>query len=185
MIEQSPGASTLVKRGTAVSAVASLGPQRLTVPELEGKSLQSAQVTLAAGGLALGPTLQVFTPGAAAGVVVAQDPEPGDLVSPAAEVRVFLAQGGPARRMVMPDLVYRDYEEVRAFFERAGLRLGRVNFEVYEGAREGTILRQFPLAGHPLTVADAVSLVVATSDEELPGTAAAVAVPRRDAAPAP
>lgn len=185
VIEQSPGASTLVKRGTAVSAVVSLGPQRLTVPELEGKSLQSAQVTLAAGGLELGPTLKVFAPGAAAGVVVAQDPEPGALVSPAAEVRVFLAQGGPARRMVMPDLVYRDYEEVRAFFERAGLRLGRVNFEVYEGARQGTILRQFPLAGHPLTAADAISLVVATSDDELPGTAAAVAVPRRDGAPAP
>jgi serine/threonine-protein kinase len=183
VIEQSPSASALVKRGAAVGVVVSLGPQRSTVPELEGKSLQSAQVTLAAGGLALGPTLKVFSPGAAAGVVVAQAPGPGALVSPAAEVRVFLAQGGGGRRMVMPDLVYRDYEEVRAFFERAGLRLGRVNFEVYEGARQGTILRQFPLAGHPLTAADAISLVVATSDDELPGTAAAVAVPRRDAPP--
>lgn len=183
VIEQSPAASTLVKRGAAVGAVVSLGPQRLTVPELEGKSLQSAQVTLAAGGLALGPTLKVLSPAAAAGVVVAQDPQPGALVSPAAEVRVFLAQGGGGRRMVMPDLVYRDYDEVRRFFERAGLRLGRVTFEVYEGARQGTILRQFPLAGHPLTVTDAISLVVATNEEELPGTDAAVAVPRPDAPP--
>lgn len=167
VIEQGPAASTLVKRGTTVGAVVSLGPQRLTVPELKGKSLQSAQVTLAAGGLALGPTLKVLSPSAAAGVVAAQDPEPGELVSPAAEVRVFLAQGGGGRRMVMPDLVYRDYEQVRRFFERAGLRLGRVTFEVYEGAREGTILRQFPLAGHPLTAADAISLVVATSEDEL------------------
>jgi eukaryotic-like serine/threonine-protein kinase len=180
VIEQSPAASTLVKRGAAVGAVVSLGPQRLTVPELEGKSLQSAQVTLAAGGLALGPTLRVFRPGAAAGVVVAQDPDPGELTSPGAEVRVFLAQAGGAPRLIMPDLVYRDDDEVRAFFERAGLKLGRVTFEVYEGAREGTILRQFPLAGHPLTAADAVSLVVAAGDaaDDLAGTAAAVAVPR-------
>ena len=185
VIEQSPPASSLVKRGASVGAVVSLGPQRLSVPQLVGKSQQSAQVTLAAGGLALGSTLKVFDPGTAAGVVVAQDPAPGALVSPAAEVRVFLAQGGPGRRLIMPDLVYRDYDLVRAFFERAGLKLGRVTFEIYEGAREGTILRQFPLAGHPLTAADAVSLVVAAGDaaDDLAGTAAAVAVPRPGAAP--
>lgn len=184
VIEQSPPASALVKRGTSVGAVVSLGPQRLTVPQLVGKSQQSAQVTLAAGGMALGSTLKVFQPGTAAGIVVAQDPETGELVSPAAEVRVFLAQGGAGRRLIMPDLVYRDYDGVRAFFERAGLKLGRVTFEIYEGAREGTILRQFPLAGHPLTAADAVSLVVAAdaAADDLAGTAAAVAVPRPGAA---
>lgn len=186
VIEQTPAASSLVKRGAAVGTVVSLGPQRLTVPELEGKSLQSAQVTLAAGGMTLGPTLEVFAPGTAAGVVVTQDPEPGTLVSPATEVRVFLTQAAGGPRVIMPDLIYRDYDEVRAFFERAGLRLGRVTFEIYEGAREGTILRQFPLAGHPLTAADAVSLVVATGDvaDDLPGTAAAVSVPRPGAPPA-
>ncbi|HEX2163198.1 MAG TPA: PASTA domain-containing protein, partial [Thermoanaerobaculia bacterium] len=183
VVEQSPGESTLVKRGAVVEAVVSLGPQRVTVPELLGKSMQSAQVTLAAGGLALGPALRVFAPGTAAGVVVAQEPGPGELVSPAAEVRVFLAQAGGGERYVMPDLVYRDYEEVRRFFEGAGLRLGRVTFEIYEGAREGTILRQFPLAGHPLTAADAISLVVATGEaaDDLLGAAAAVAVPRPEA----
>lgn len=186
VIEQTPVASSLVKRGASVGTVVSLGPQRLTVPELEGKSLQSAQVTLAAGGLTLGPTLKVFAPGTAAGIVVTQDPEPGRLVSPAAEVRVFLTQAAGGPRVIMPDLIYRDYDQVRAFFERAELRLGRVTFEIYEGAREGTILRQFPLAGHPLTAADAVSLVVAAGDaaDELPGTAAATSVPRPGAPPA-
>jgi serine/threonine-protein kinase len=164
VIEQTPSASALVKRGTAVVSVVSLGPQRLSVPELESKSLQSAQVTLAAAGLTLGDTLKVFSSSTAPGVVVAQQPAPGGLVAPSTEVRLFLAQGGGARRFIMPDLVYRDYDEVRAFFERAGLRLGRVTFEVYEGAREGTILRQFPLAGHPLTAGDAISLVVATGE---------------------
>lgn len=183
VIEQTPAASSLVKRGTSVAAVVSLGPQRLTVPELEGKSMQSAQVTLAAGGLTLGPTLKVFASGTAAGVVVAQDPAAGRLVSPQTEVRIFLTKAAGAKRMIMPDLIYRDYDEVRAFFDRAGLRLGRVTFEVYEGAREGTILRQFPLAGHPLTAADAVSLVVATgaAADDLPGTAAATSVPRPEA----
>lgn len=181
VIEQTPAAGSLVKRGTAVGAVVSLGPQRLTVPELEGKSLQSAQVTLAAGGLTLGPTLKVFAAGTPAGVVVAQDPAAGRLVSPATEVRVFLTQAAGGRRIIMPDLIYRDYDHVRAFFERAGLRLGRVTFEIYEGAREGMILRQFPLAGHPLTAADAVSLVVATGNVDDRWGGATTPAPRREA----
>ena len=51
----------------------------------------------------------------------------------------------------MPDLVYRDYEQVRPYFEQLGFRFGSVKFERYEGVAAGVILRQFPLPGHPLT----------------------------------
>ena len=167
LLAQSPGPSTLVKRGATVTAATSLGPQRLEAPELTGKSLQSAQVTAAAGGVTVGRILSIYRDGAAPNTVVAQSPEPGELLAPEGEVDVLLARAGSAQRFVMPDLVYRDYDTVRRFFDRTGVRLGRVTFEVYEGAREGMILRQFPLAGHPLTRRDAISLVVAASPEAL------------------
>ena len=63
----------------------------------------------------------------------------------------------------MPDLVYRDYERVRLYFEQLGFKFGSVKFERYEGVAAGVILRQFPLPGHPLTREDPVSLVVATA----------------------
>lgn len=169
VLEQSPGPRSLVKRGATITAVLSLGPQRLTAPALTGRSFQAAQVALAAAGLTLGRTLQVYSRSAASGTVVAQDPPAGTPVPPDGAVDLLLSQGGSARRYVMPDLVYRDYEQVRGFFERAGLRVGRVTFEIYEGAPEGTVLRQFPLAGYPLTPQEAVSLVVAAGPESLPG----------------
>jgi beta-lactam-binding protein with PASTA domain len=64
----------------------------------------------------------------------------------------------------MPDLVYRNYEDARRFFQQRGFRVGSVKFEVYAGIREGVILRQFPLAGHPLRRNDAISLVVSTTE---------------------
>jgi beta-lactam-binding protein with PASTA domain len=64
----------------------------------------------------------------------------------------------------MPDLVYRDYEQVRPYFERLGFKFGNVKFERYEGVAAGVILRQFPLPGHPLTREVPVSLVVATAE---------------------
>lgn len=161
VLEQRPTPRTLVKRGRTVDVVLSLGPQRVQVPDLVGRSFQSAQVALSSAGLTLGRTLQVFSARAPAGTVVEQVPRPAATAPPDGVVDVILAQASTAHRYLMPDLVNRDYDDVRRFFERAGLRLGRVTFDLYEGAREGTILRQFPLAGHPITPQDAVSLVVA------------------------
>ncbi|HEX2224617.1 MAG TPA: PASTA domain-containing protein, partial [Thermoanaerobaculia bacterium] len=67
-------------------------------------------------------------------------------------------------RWVMPDLVYRDYEDVRRAFEARGFRLGSIKFERYEGVAEGVILRQYPMPGHPVTKRDSISLTVATAD---------------------
>ena len=66
----------------------------------------------------------------------------------------------------MPDLVYRDYDLVRLFFERRGFQLGGVKPEIYEGVPPGVILRQYPLAGHPLTRSDVISLVISTVPTE-------------------
>ncbi|MEM7048707.1 MAG: PASTA domain-containing protein [Acidobacteriota bacterium] len=162
VVEQQPRARTLVKRGSTVQLVLSLGPQKTQVPSLRGQSLQSAQVALANSGLALGRTLRVYEPTLEPGTVVEQAPATGEVVPPGATVDALLSLGGSAERYIMPDLVYRDYETVRRFFENRKFRLGSVKFETYEGARDGAILRQFPLAGHPLTRREAISLVVAT-----------------------
>lgn len=162
---QSPDPRTLVKRGSGVTVVLSLGPQRVKVPDLTRRMLPEAQAALSGTGLALGKILGAYGPaGAVSGAVLEQDPDPGAAVAPATPVDLLLIMGTPAERYVMPDLVYRDYDLVRASFERQGFRFGSVRFEQYEGVVAGVILRQFPLPGHPLSKDDPVSLVVATSD---------------------
>lgn len=163
VVQQNPGEGALVKRGSTVSVIPSLGPQRLSVPDLSGQSVQSAQVLLAAAGLGLGRTVEVFSEGATPGSVVAQQPKAGGAVAPGATVDLLVARKGSALTYVMPDLVYRDYDEVRRFFEGRGFRIGSVKFERYEGIRPGIILRQFPVAGHPLGRGDTISLVVAAA----------------------
>jgi beta-lactam-binding protein with PASTA domain len=66
----------------------------------------------------------------------------------------------------MPDLIYRSYDDVRGFFEQRGFHLGSVRFETYEGIPPGIVLRQFPLAGHPLHPQDPIALVVAATQPE-------------------
>jgi eukaryotic-like serine/threonine-protein kinase len=163
---QTPDPRTLVKRGSIVTVVLSLGPRRVEVPDLRARTLPAAQAAISGTGLALGRILGAFAVNrqAPAGSVLEQDPDPGASVAPATGVDLLLAMATPGERYVMPDLVYRNYELVRPYFERLGFKFGSIKFERYEGVAAGVILRQYPLPGHPLTRDDAISMVVATAE---------------------
>lgn len=160
VLRQSPPAGTLVKRGATLQVVLSRGPQLMAVPDVRGEALQAAQVTLAAAGLAVGRTSGVHTLDALPGSVHEQFPPAGDRVGRSSTVDLYLTTSSRAGIFLMPDLVYRDYEGVRRFFEVRGFRLGSVKFEPYESVAPGIVLRQFPLPGHPLRRQDVISLVV-------------------------
>jgi serine/threonine-protein kinase len=164
VVRQVPDARTIVKRGSGVQVILSLGPQRVEVPELLGTNLPAAQAALSGAGLALGKLLGAFAPDAQEGSVIGQDPDPGDAVAPASPVDMLLVMTVQRERYIMPDLVYRNYELVRPYFEQYGFRLGTVKYERYEGVAAGVILRQFPLPGHPFTKQEPISLVVATAE---------------------
>jgi len=164
VLEQSPGAGSLMKRGAAVEVVVSLGPERLIVPDVEGRTLQAAQVTLTSAGLGLGRIVNIYSHGLIPGTVVEQAPPVDSRVGRGTAVGLFLSAASHTDTYVMPDLVYRNFEIVRHFFERRGFRLGSIKFEPYEGLSPGIILRQYPLPGHPLGRQDVISLVVTTNE---------------------
>ncbi len=166
VVRQDPSEGALVKRGSAMVVVSSLGPQRIPVPDLDGQGLQSAQVLLAAAGLSLGRTVEIFADDTATGMVVGQQPAAGTTVAPGGTVDLMLAREGSTPAFVMPDLVYREYDRVQRFFDTRGFRLGSVKYERYEGIRPGVILRQYPQAGHPLRREDTIALVVAAEPQD-------------------
>lgn len=161
VLQQAPIPNSLAKRGGSVDVILSLGPELVSVPDVRGTALQAAQVTLNAAGLILGHTPTVFGDQHAPGTVVEQGLAPGGNVARGTAVDLYLCLESAHGTFVMPDLAYRDYEEVRRFFERQGFRLGSIKPEAYEGIAPGIVLRQFPLPGHPLRRQDVISLVIA------------------------
>lgn len=164
VVRQQPDARTFVKRGSSVQVIFSRGPQRVEVPDLTGKNLPASQAALSGAGLALGQLLGAFARDAQEGAVLAQHPDAGAAVAPRTPVDMLLVMSVQRERYIMPDLVYRNYDQVLPYFERYGFQLGSVKYERYEGVAAGVILRQFPLPGHPFTKQDNISLVVATAE---------------------
>jgi eukaryotic-like serine/threonine-protein kinase len=164
VVLQIPKGGTPAKRRTSVEVALSRGRELIEVPDLAEQPLQTVLVHLRAAGLVLGRSFGIYSPGGAEGTVVMQTPSPGSLVDPSTPVDLFLRLADVGASFVMPDLIYRDYDHVRAFFESRGFRFGSVKYELYEGAAPGVVLRQYPLPGHRLRQRDVISLVVAGGD---------------------
>ncbi len=159
---QIPAAGTAVKSGQLVRVFLSLGPRTIRVPDLSGMTPRTASFALRKNGLQDG-VLSYFRIASGTGIV-AQGVEAGSIAQPGTRVDVLVARSAPAVAYIMPDLIGRDFERVRMGFEARGFRVGGVKEQFYEGAPVGTILRQYPLAGHPLTQKDVVTFVIASSE---------------------
>lgn len=166
VLRQEPSPASVAKRRGVVRLIVSRGPQQVTVPDLTGRELHAAQMTLAAEGLAVGRVARVFASRGRAGEIVAQDPAAGSLTGRGQSIDLFILLENRAATWIMPDLAYLDYETVRRVFEARGFRFGSIKYEPYEGTAPGTVLRQYPLAGHPVEARDAISLVVAARGDQ-------------------
>ena len=163
---QSPAPDTAVKAGQTIRLFLSLGPKTIRIPELAGMSPRTAALALTKVGLKEGSVAAARLPMPAG--VVAQGAAAGTTAGPDAAVDVLVNRGAAEVAWVMPDLIGRDFERVRLAFAARGFRIGGVKTQPYEGAAEGTILRQFPIAGNPVTLRDTLSFVVAAPAEAAP-----------------
>ncbi|HVO50432.1 MAG TPA: PASTA domain-containing protein [Thermoanaerobaculia bacterium] len=159
---QAPAADTAVKSGQTVRLFLSLGPRAVRMPDLTGLPARAATLALSKAGLKEAAVASVRLPGPTG--VVAQGVSPGTIAGPDTPVDVLVNRGAPDVAWVMPDLIGRDFERVKTAFEERGFRIGGVRSQSYEGAATGTILRQFPLAGAPVTRRDALSFVIASPE---------------------
>ncbi len=156
-----PGAS--IKNSRALRVSVSLGPKRVTVPAVAGRSLREAQLLLEHAGLGTFRvvTTEDVTP---AETVVMQDPPAGEapLRDPVA-VTLLVSRGPASADYVMPDLIGRPAEGTLQALQQAGLRTADIVYRSYPGAPPGIILKQAPTAGFRVTPRTVVAVEVSGS----------------------
>jgi beta-lactam-binding protein with PASTA domain len=151
ILQQLPAPGTTVRRGWRVRVAESLGPQRVSIPNVVGQSQRAAEINLARRGLEAGSIAVAHVPGVPAGQIAAQDPPAGSegVLSP----RINLLLSAPAepgaapangeftsaqtawenpdaqeapRSFVMPNFIGRTLGAARVAITDAGFKLGAV-----------------------------------------------------------
>lgn len=165
IIQQEPPPDTKVKVGQHVHVLVSLGPQRLTVPDLVGSSARVAQILAVQRGLTVGDMVRVYWPGTQPGQVVAQDPPPSStgIQSPAISLLVSLGESTPA--YVCPNFVGMQLEQVRYPIQKAGFTIAKVGRVAVAPAAGGTVVSQAqPASGTILSQSPAPGTRIDSSD---------------------
>lgn len=160
VVRQSPQPGSVVKTGQRAHVVVSSGPQRVSVPELEGKSVRAARVQLLQSGLQLGELTSYPTGDAAPDLVIRQYPPPmaNNVIGP--RVNLLVSAPQETEFFLMPDYVGMSVAEVPGKVSAARLRLSKVQFVPYPQAPKGTVIAQAPPRGSRITVGTNVELQV-------------------------
>lgn len=159
---RTPGATSFIKRGSAMRVELSAGPLVLRVPDLAGASAGTAILRLGQQNLRPGNVTYV---GSATPGVLAADPPKTTVVAPQTGVAILVGVAPPPAEYVMPDLIDRPFDRVRPALESRGLHVSTVKYEAYPGIADGTIIRQYPLRGAPVSTNDPISVVVSRQEE--------------------
>ncbi len=156
---QEPPPGFHVKSGATVTVRLSLGGERVAVPDVRGDSLQGATAVLEQEGLR--PGRRATVRGQAAGdSVLATAPPPGTEVAPGSDVDLLLNETPRRTLWVMPSFLALPRTMVERFCRRHRFRIGQVHEVAYPGLPAGTVLRQYPPAGSPLSRSDIIALWV-------------------------
>lgn len=124
VLAQDPSPGTRVRREWAIRVTESLGPQRVSVPDLTGESERAAAVSIRRLALETGAVARLAVPGDP-DIVIAQTPQPnaGGADSPRVSLLVSDPAGVQPQAWVMPQLVGLTYAAAANHASATGLRL--------------------------------------------------------------
>lgn len=160
IIYQDPSPGSRIKINKVVKVIVSAGSEKVIVPQLIGKNLQSIGEVLREAGLGRGKTSQVHTPRYAAGKIIAQHPLASEEVGRNSPVSFLVSQGENEKKYLMPDLLGKRADFVIPKLKEMGFNVGDIRHAYYPRLESGIIIKQFPRHGYLIQKRNLITLEV-------------------------
>ncbi len=154
VITTNPPAGTQVKRGERVVLIPSLGPVLVSVPSVTGLQLAQAEHALTAAGLKYDNPTGETSASIPAGVVISTDPVAYTHWPKNRAVHLVVSQGAP-----LPSFVGGPVSAAQAAAQGGGYSIQQQQVSS-SSQPSGTVLRQEPQAGTPITPGEVVTVYV-------------------------
>jgi serine/threonine-protein kinase len=157
-----PGANSRVRRHAPVTLLMSLGPKLYTLPNVQGKSQDSA--TKALGELPVQvATRQQSDDNVPKGTVIGTDPQAGAQVKRGQQVTVLVSSGPPV--LTVPDVTGDKQDDATNTLQNMGFEVNVV--EQFSDDDQGTVISQDPQGNSQLAKGRTVTLTVSQGSETI------------------
>ena len=166
ILEQRPFAGSLAKPGRKIRVVPAAEAPLDASPDLIGLELRDAQLRIKSAGLLTGDgdIHYRFSERYAKGMVVTQEPRPGNPIKPGNEMKLWVSLGPQPAHFYVPYLMEKPLSEARALLREAGLRLGKIVRKPMNQYTSGTVIAQSARSGDEVPRDTAVDVVVAVPE---------------------
>lgn len=161
ILTSSPGAGKRIKAGSVVVVTVSKGPERYTVPDLTGKTVNQADSELAALGLLLGTRSDAFSDTVPKDAIVSTTPSAGTQVRRGSSVNIVVSKGQDL--VALPNYVGLSADQAMAELGDAGFRPTQ-ELAYNDKVAAGNVISQTPAAGN-VTRGTVVALIVSQGPE--------------------
>ena len=164
IINQNPLPGSLVKKGTPVSVIVSKGKEGIALPNFSSVPLEEARKILAEMGLKIGSITEQSSVSVAKGSIISTFPSPNSIVKKGAIIDLVISTGKGA--VIVPNVLGRRLGQAKDILERAGLRVGSIDYVCDVEKLFDIILRQNPRPGKSVPKSTAVNLTINAEEEE-------------------
>jgi eukaryotic-like serine/threonine-protein kinase len=175
IMSQLPPPGTKVRRGWQVRVAQSLGPQRVSIPQVTGDTSRAANLNIKRRGLDVGATAVLRIASVPPDQVLAQSPPANAASVSSPQISLLLTAAPEPPAFVMPNFVGQPLASATRTLQDAGLRVGSVTIAATPSitvidqpssasttppSPGGLILSQAPSAGQKIVVGSPVNFEV-------------------------
>lgn len=158
VISQAPEANSKVRRGWRVRVAESLGPQRITIPDVVGESERAASINLQRRGLDIAAVAGVPLSSAPPEQVVAQVPPANAVGVASPKISLLVAEKPDDAEYVLPSFVGRSLAEAQNRISQAGLPLPVLTDQsVVPASAQSGVVAAVTAGTHPISSGIVVS----------------------------
>ena len=160
VINQNPISGRMVNKGRRVYLTVSSGEQLVIVPTLKGRTLRDAKFQLERQELKLGSVEYQTSDEFPENTVIEQKVSPGISVHKDVYVSVIVSRGKTTDKVVVPNLIGKNFSQLRQLLASRGLKLGTVTYQHIANLLPNTIVDQFPRAGEMVSSETEINVFV-------------------------
>ncbi|NLX03161.1 MAG: protein kinase [Syntrophomonadaceae bacterium] len=167
---QEPGSGQKVKEGRHIEVILSSGSEKVKVPNLVGKELSEAEITINNEGFEIGTIDPIYDDKIKEGYIISQEPRAGTRVVKNSKIDLMVSKGVTPDRISMPNLIGLSLEDARKQIQDSKLVLGEVTKKDSNDYYPNQVIEQDTKAEVMVEEGTTINLVVSKGPGPVPQT---------------
>src|SRR5829696_681993 len=162
--KQNPEPGEQAEKGSSVTLTVSKGQELALVPDVLQQTRQSTESELRSAGFV--PEAVLVDSDSPKGLVVAQDPDPGNQIPKGETVQISVSKG--PQTSTVPDVLDQDQASAEAELDAAGFKVRVVREDTADPTQDGVVMDQSPAPGLEAQPGSRVTIIVGRFVETVP-----------------